>query len=94
MGKVCDRSTCYQGNCPGCKDGQRWCDDPQCAPYCTGCLPPKGNFEMVNMLMASFLVILLLGIFISLYFYGPRFVVHHPGKYDDDFDIIEGPMIL
>jgi hypothetical protein len=90
----CKRQSCVDGNCPGCQGGKRWCDDPRCSPYCTGCKPPKQNFEVVNMLFFLFLVILLIGVAVSLYFYGPRWTVHHPGTYDPEMEIIDGPMVL
>lgn len=94
MGKLCERESCFEGNCPGCKDGQRWCQDPRCEPYCVGCQPPKQNFEVVNILFATFLFVLLLGVLISLFFYGPKFIVHHKGSYDSNAKIEPGPMIF
>lgn len=91
---LCERETCVNGNCPGCKDGKRWCDDPRCSPYCTGCKPPKQNFELVNIMFALFVFILILGVFISLYFYGPRFVIVHPGKYDSSMEIVDGDIMI
>ena len=89
MDGICQSNTCHQGNCPGCKDGQIWCDDPRCSPYCIGCQPPGYNSEIINALFAGLLILLLLGVFLSLFLYGPRFVVHHPGKYDPKDEIVE-----
>lgn len=89
MVNICQRSTCKEGNCPGCKDGERWCDDSRCSPYCVGCQPPGYNFQIVNVLFATFLVLLLLGLFVAIFFYGPRLSVSHVGKFDPEADIID-----
>jgi len=31
-------TTCPDGNCIGCKNGQVWCQDPRCDPQCTDCV--------------------------------------------------------
>lgn len=94
MVNLCQKTTCYQGNCPGCKNGEKWCDDPKCTPYCTSCQPPISNDSVVNVLFATILIILLLGVFLSMFLYGPRFVVHHEGEYDPDHIEIEVKKIL
>ena len=40
----CAASNCKNGNCIGCKDGKKWCDDPRCYPYCRDCnLTPSSD---------------------------------------------------
>lgn len=61
---------CTNGNCIGCKNGETWCGDPRCYPYCTDCLPNEGNHRLeivVFVLLLVSFVLLLLGLY---YLYG------------------------
>lgn len=75
----CTELTCLDGNCAGCKDGQLWCDDPRCEPFCRACEPPENYNSVINVMMLTFIVIVLLLIFVLMYMYGPRFVIMHDG---------------
>lgn len=74
-----DPRFCQDGNCPGCLNGQLWCQDPRCAPYCPGSLcsiPPEHDF-VLNLVMAVILVSLCAMLFTVWYVYGPSVVTLH-----------------
>lgn len=52
----CRSDFCPGGNCAGCKDGQIWCQDPRCDPYCPGCIVPDNYDRFVNTVLLIFLV--------------------------------------
>lgn len=67
----CKSITCPDGNCVGCRDGEKWCGDPSCAPYCRGCRL-TGNVELMgNITTAVILVVLVAALFIVWFVYGP-----------------------
>lgn len=37
MTSRCSNSTCINGNCIGCKNGSKYCNDPRCYPNCPDC---------------------------------------------------------
>ena len=37
MTSRCSSSTCLNGNCQGCKNGSKYCNDPRCYPNCPDC---------------------------------------------------------
>ena len=37
MSTRCSSSTCINGNCQGCKNGVKYCNDPRCYPNCPDC---------------------------------------------------------
>ena len=37
MSSRCSSSTCLNGNCQGCKNGSKYCNDPRCYPNCPDC---------------------------------------------------------
>lgn len=53
------KAHCPSGNCPGCKDGKPWCEDPKCTPLCRGCGPTESHGTM----MLSFFGLILLLLF-------------------------------
>lgn len=69
--------TCSEGNCIGCENSQIWCQDPRCAPYCSGCAPPTNLDFVVNMTVIIILVCLIAILFIVWFIYGPRFFHPH-----------------
>ncbi len=80
MSEYCsDPIFCKDGNCIGCKDGQPWCQDPRCAPYCSSsiCIMGNENDFAVNMVMIVILICLLTMFFIIWFVYGPRLFEHH-----------------
>ena len=41
MSSYCLSNECVNGNCPGCKNGMPYCEDPRCFPNCPNC--PNSN---------------------------------------------------
>ena len=37
MSARCSSATCLNGNCQGCRNGTRYCNDPRCYPNCPDC---------------------------------------------------------
>ncbi len=37
MSSRCSSSTCLNGNCQGCRNGSKYCNDPRCYPNCPDC---------------------------------------------------------
>lgn len=37
MSARCSSMTCLNGNCQGCRNGTRYCNDPRCYPNCPDC---------------------------------------------------------
>jgi len=37
MSSRCSSAECLNGNCEGCKNGVKFCDDPRCYPSCPDC---------------------------------------------------------
>lgn len=37
MSSYCSSSDCLNGNCPGCRNGSKYCNDPRCYPDCPDC---------------------------------------------------------
>lgn len=80
---------CEDGNCIGCKDGQKWCQDPRCSPFCRGCSTPEGFDIIINIVFLVIVLVLILVILLLLFFYGPRLVVVHDGDPHNPKDVYE-----
>ena len=54
-----DETECPGGNCEGCKDGARFCDDPRCSPNCKDCEQPSnaGLFVFIVIIIFVFVII-------------------------------------
>ena len=74
-----DPVSCLNGNCIGCKNGQVWCQDPRCAPYCpgNGCQIADDHDFNANMVVIVILICLLAILFIVWFVYGPQLFVNH-----------------
>lgn len=74
-----DPVLCPNGNCPGCKNGQLWCQDPQCSPYCpsTTCIMTSSHDFNANMMILIIIVCLIVIFFIIWFSYGPQLFEHH-----------------
>ena len=59
-----DESECPGGNCEGCKDGARFCDDPRCRPNCKDCAQSQSLGLFVFIVIGILIFILILGYFI------------------------------
>ena len=68
---------CSNGNCVGCRNGQIWCQDPRCAPYCSGCAIPNDHDFNLNMVVIIILFCLLAILFIVWFVYGPQLFEQH-----------------
>jgi hypothetical protein len=65
---------CPEGNCEGCKNGQIWCQDPRCAPYCSDCQVPIQYDNFVTSVTFSIIFLILLLAFIIFVFFGPKII--------------------
>lgn len=82
MSTLCgDPVSCPGGNCVGCQNGHVWCNDPQCAPFCTNCPTPQQHDFIANFIMGIIIAVLLAILFIVWFIYGPQLIVSH-----DDHD--------
>jgi hypothetical protein len=70
-GRCDDYTTCAQGNCIGCKDGQIWCADPRCEPYCSNCAIDTAHDFNANIVTIIILACLAAMLLIMLIFHGP-----------------------
>jgi len=77
----CTGPFCTNGNCPGCKDGNKWCYDPRCAPFCPRCYisEDKPTDHAVGVALISILAV---GIALIL------FILYGPIDYEDIISII------
>lgn len=75
-----DLVTCPNGNCIGCKNGQIWCQDPRCDPYCPGTIckypGPEHDFN-ANLMMVVILISLITILIIVWFIYGPQLFESH-----------------
>lgn len=62
----CQRNDCEGGNCPGCINGNLWCDDPRCQPNCEDCVIPDNNF--VTILIIIFVILGVIVLILLIYF--------------------------
>lgn len=77
-----DPVSCKDGNCPGCKDGQLYCSDPRCSPYCQDCAFPVQTHDFNGGMVIVVILICLIAIFFIVWFvWGPQFFQSH-----DDHD--------
>lgn len=69
-----DQMFCPTGNCPGCKNGEPWCNDPRCEPYCESCYM-LDNYDYISGLVVMFISLGLLFLAgIVFVFYGPKII--------------------
>lgn len=74
-----DPVICPGGNCVGCLNGQIWCQDPRCAPFCPGsvCKYPHDHDFNANMMMTVIIISLVAILFIVWFIYGPQLFTSH-----------------
>lgn len=77
MSDCADPLTCPGGNCVGCRNGQVWCQDPRCQPYCGGCAIPSTFDFNANMTIIVILLCLITIFFIVWFVYGPQLFEEH-----------------
>lgn len=69
-----DKTFCPDGNCTGCKDGNKWCKDPRCDPYCQDCEAPK-ELDLAITVTIWIIIFILVTITIAIIaLYGPTLV--------------------
>ena len=73
----CDNEFCPGGNCVGCKNGEVWCQDPACQPYCATCAIRKGTDTNASMVIIIILICLIAILFIVWFVYGPDLFEQH-----------------
>ena len=74
MSSYCLSNLCLNGNCPGCKNGVQFCEDPRCFPNCPNCVTsgPTSTSSSVNnswgwwVYLIIIIVILILLVFLFL----------------------------
>jgi len=75
----CLESSCPDGNCQGCRNGQIWCHDPSCEPYCRGCQPPNNHERvLIFMIIAIIIIVGLIALSIAIGS-GHPIMVYHDG---------------
>jgi hypothetical protein len=81
MGDICgDPVACPNGNCVGCKNGEPWCLDPRCSPYCgtsPRCAIPDDHDFNGNIVFGIIMICLVTIFFIVWYVYGPTLFTPH-----------------
>ena len=81
MSNPCSASTCLNGNCPGCLNGQLFCNDPRCYPNCAGCSTSEGgssNWVIVTIILVLLGVLLVMGFIIGYSWYKDRQKANEP----------------
>lgn len=73
----CNNKFCPDGNCIGCKNGQVWCQDPRCQPYCSMCAIQTTTDFNGNIVFLVILSCLITTLFIVWFVYGPQLFEHH-----------------
>ena len=61
-------SNCINGNCPGCRNGTSYCNDPRCYPNCANCttsVPNNNNWIIITIILVLLGVLLVLGFIIG-----------------------------
>lgn len=76
-----DPVTCPGGNCPGCKNGQIWCQDTRCLGYCTNCLPDETTDRFGYSILFVIIIVLLLILFTIWITYGHQVAYYYVPNY-------------
>ena len=74
MSSRCSSSTCLNGNCQGCKNGSKFCNDPRCYPNCPDCsgetnlecLGGRNGWDWTLIIIIGVLTLLVLILFASM----------------------------
>lgn len=82
MSNPCSATTCLNGNCPGCRNGQLYCSDPRCYPNCAGCTTSEGsnsnNWIIVTIILVLLGVLLVMGFIVGYSWYKDRQKANEP----------------
>lgn len=68
MSSYCSSSDCLNGNCPGCRNGTKYCNDPRCYPDCPdcsgetslNCTNKRSTWDWILLIVVTVLAIVLL----------------------------------
>lgn len=74
MTDLCNSITCPDGNCEGCRDGQKWCQDPRCDPYCGNCTKMQDDEYIGGLVTLIIVACLMVAFIIMLFLYGPSMI--------------------
>lgn len=74
MSSYCSSPSCLNGNCPGCKKGSKYCNDPRCYPDCPDCsgetnlecLGGRNGWDWTLIIIIGILALLVLILFIVM----------------------------
>ena len=83
MSQCSPSSTCPGGNCPGCKNGAVFCDDPRCYPNCPGCntkTTSNSNWWLGTIILVLLGILLVLAFIIGYSWYNDRKRASEPKK--------------
>jgi hypothetical protein len=70
MNSHCVKPSCKDGNCVGCKNGEVWCNDPRCHPYCRECHLTQNSDTVGYFFLLIFVIgIIMIIILIAAYKY-------------------------
>lgn len=82
MSSICsDTTKCPGGNCPGCRNGLPYCQDPRCYPNCQGCntsTPSNSNWILVTVILVLLGIMLILAFFIGYDWYTSKKKANEP----------------
>ncbi len=80
MSARCSTVTCLNGNCQGCRNGSRFCNDPRCYPNCPDCegitekrcKNMRSSMEWGLIIAITVLVLIAIGLLLWSYFSSRR----------------------
>lgn len=75
MSNRCSTSTCLNGNCPGCKNGVLFCEDPRCFPNCQDCntnTASNSNWILITVILILLGILLLLAVVVGFGWFTDR----------------------
>ena len=82
MSNPCSASTCLNGNCPGCRQNNLYCEDPRCYPDCAGCTTSEesnsNNWILVTIILVLLGVLLVMGFIVGYSWYKDRQKANEP----------------
>lgn len=83
MSNPCAASNCLNGNCPGCRNGVLYCNDPRCYPKCTGCdtkTDNNSNWILITVILVLLVILLILSFVIGYGWFTDRKKASEPKK--------------
>ena len=75
-----DPVNCPNGNCPGCRNGQIYCDDPRCYPDCPTCdvTTSSGNWIIIMIILILLGVLLVMAFIVGYDWYNKTQKANEP----------------